>query len=94
VPSQLALVSEGANPATEFARFRLELPAAGPASLEIYDVLGRRVWQSASAAYSAGRFSLTWDLRGRSGSRVGAGLYFARLVTSQGYRSVRIAVGG
>jgi len=93
VPGQLALVAEGANPATEFARFRLELPAAGPASLEIYDVLGRRVWQSASPAYVAGRLSLTWDLRGRSGSRVGAGLYFARLVTPQGYRSVRIAVG-
>ena len=94
MPTQLALVAEGANPAREQARFRIELPVAGSASLEILDVAGRRVWRSGREGYPAGRFNLTWDLRGRSGSRVGAGLYFARLVTPQGNRSVRIVVGG
>ena len=93
MPRELALFVEGANPATEFAHFRLELTAESSATLEIYDVLGRRVWQSARTTYPAGRSSVTWDLRAGSGMRVGAGLYFARLVTPQGYRSARIAVG-
>lgn len=94
LPTSLALAAVGANPATEFARFHFDLPVAGSVSLEILDVRGRRVWRGLDRVdYPAGRFDLAWDLRGRNGARAGVGLYFARLVTPQGDRSVRIAVG-
>lgn len=59
--------------------FTLDLPVTGDVSLDLYSVSGQRVRTLASGSFAAGRHTLTWDARGRDGSAVAPGLYFAVL---------------
>ena len=47
-------------------------------TISVFDAAGRRVWQS-PIGVSAGRFSITWDGQGRSGSRLASGTYLVRV---------------
>jgi probable HAF family extracellular repeat protein len=69
------------NPVRDRARFSFELPAAGRASLTIYDLAGRVVRELASGWFAAGPASLAWDGRGDDGAPTAPGAYLARLVT-------------
>jgi len=65
------------NPAGERMQVRLGLARAEEGvSLRVLDVSGRVVRTVFDGALPAGERSFTWDLRDRSGSRVGPGLYF------------------
>lgn len=74
------LTLAGANPVHDIARFRLADTPAG-ATLEILDVLGRRV-----ATLPVGR-SVTWDVTG-----VAPGVYSAVLRHASGVESLRLSV--
>ncbi len=57
----------------------VDLPAATPARLSIFDVQGRKVRTVVDGPLSAGRTISVWDGRGDAGQVVGSGVYFARL---------------
>lgn len=76
------------NPA--WASASLTGAVTGPASLELFDVGGRRV---RSFALESGAFDVRWDLRDASGRRVAPGLYLARLGSAAGVRVQRLLVG-
>ena len=80
-PARLAFAGAAPNPVREGARFAFELPAAGTASLVLYDLGGRVVRELASGWYGAGPSSVPWDGRATDGSRIAPGAYVARLVT-------------
>ena len=65
-----------------FLHVRLRLAQAGPASLAVFDVAGRRVhvWTDPSAAAGERRFE--WDFRDDQGREVPAGRYYLRLETA------------
>jgi len=88
-PAGLALARPQPNPGMGTTLLRFSLPQAGPARLEILDLSGRRLWQ-AEAELEAGPHEWRWDGRGGQGGRVGAGLYFVRLVTPWGTRTERL----
>jgi hypothetical protein len=69
--------------------FSFGMPVASEASLVIFDVAGRRVAQPLAGAVEAGRRELRWDGRMLDGRRVGQGVYFARLTTPDGSKSVK-----
>ena len=56
----------------------------GRAELAIYSVDGRRVKTLASGERAAGVYQLAWDGTDDGGHTVPAGLFFARLVTTDG----------
>jgi hypothetical protein len=64
------------NPSTVFS---FDLPCAGRARVEVYDVLGRAVETLIDSPLSAGTHHIVWD----AGSRP-SGIYFARLSTQSG----------
>ena len=78
------------NPSSSATHVEFALPAAASADLSVYDVSGRRVATLLHADLPAGRRSVTWDGREANGRAVGAGLYFARLVTPHGSALRRI----
>ncbi len=92
VTSPLALRLIGANPVAGEARFRLGLPAAGPARLEILDVAGRLVATPAQGEFKAGEHSIRWNGRDRRGKPVPSGVYFAVLERSGEHRAVRVVL--
>lgn len=79
--ARLAFAGATPNPVREGTRFSFELPAAGTASVELYDLSGRLVRALSTGNFGAGPQSVSWDGRDESGARVAAGAYFARLTT-------------
>ena len=75
------------NPAVGPVDLRASLETSGPVTVEIFDALGRRVRTLASSEPQvAGSAVWRWDGSGGSGTRVAAGVYYARL--AQGRRAV------
>jgi hypothetical protein len=72
----------GSQPARDVARFRFELPRAGTASLDVFDVTGRRAADRIGGSWTAGAQEVTLDVRG-----LAPGVYAARL-TSGGVSGV------
>ncbi len=82
VAAQLPAVAVDApwpNPARGRVQFRLRLGQAGPATVAVFDLAGRRVraWSDQDAA--AGERLLEWDFRDGNGREVPAGRYYLRL---------------
>lgn len=92
VGAPLALALPTPNPMRGHGLLRFALPAAGDAALEIYDCMGRRVRTLARGTFEPGRHEAAFDGRDDGGRRLVPGLYFARLVTPAGTRTVRLAL--
>jgi hypothetical protein len=75
------LALAGPHPFRERITLNLELSAAGPVRVAVFDALGRHVRTLADGAWAAGRYPLTWDGRGRDGRPAPSGVYFARAMT-------------
>jgi hypothetical protein len=86
---ELALEPPSPNPHRTGAMLvRFTLPSDAAASLELFDVAGRRVVAREVGLLGAGHHAV--DLAG--GRRPGAGIYFVRLLQAQGARVQRIVV--
>jgi hypothetical protein len=81
-PGGVALALVGAQPFTEAARMRFTLAEPGTASIEVYDVRGRRVGDRIAGAFGAGPHDVTWNAQA-----LPSGVYAARL-TAGGRRAV------
>lgn len=71
---QLHFEIAGAKPVRDYIVFRFDLPEAGPAVIEIFDVAGRRVSRRLEWGGMAGPQEVSWSARDLS-----AGVYLARL---------------
>ncbi len=72
------------NPFPSRTALSFSLARSGPVSLEIYSVDGRRVRSLMSGVREAGAYRETWDGRNDTGATMNAGIYYARLITTQG----------
>jgi hypothetical protein len=77
----------GANPSTSGLRVTFVLPLAMPASLELVDATGRRVFRREVGSMGVGRHEL--DLRGE---RLSPGVDWARLVQGDRLSSAKLVV--
>jgi len=75
----LALSAVTPNPFREATSFRLAVPAAGRASVSVFDVRGARVRRLVDGTLPAGDHVIPWDGLGDDGRPVSAGVYFVRL---------------
>ena len=78
LPGELAL-SVSPNPVRGAARFSVAVPRGAELKLDVFDVSGRRVATPYAGRAGAGITRVDWKLRATDGTRVAAGLYFARL---------------
>jgi hypothetical protein len=90
LPRVLALSEAVPNPSRGDVVFALSLPHAGPVSLLVYDLQGRRVRTLVDAVFPAGEQRVTWDGRDGGGHAAAPGVYFARVLTPMGARTRRI----
>ena len=63
------------------AQIAFDLPQAASASLGIFDLTGRRVATLVSGTLEADHHAIRWNGRSDAGTRVSAGLSFARFST-------------
>jgi flagellar hook assembly protein FlgD len=76
------------NPFSTATSFNFLLAEAGPATIAVYDITGRRVARLADQAYPAGSHMVTWDGRGDNAKRLPSGVYFVEL-SAGSHRSVK-----
>ncbi len=67
------------NPFAERATVEYVLSEAGKVTIEVYDVLGRRVQTLVDGKRESGGHRVRWDGTSRQGVPVGSGVYFVRL---------------
>jgi flagellar hook assembly protein FlgD len=71
---------------------RFQVAHATEVSLEIVDVLGRRVAGLVDGRVAAGTHAVTWSGRDDAGHLVPAGIYFQRLRTEGAVQSSKLVV--
>jgi hypothetical protein len=75
----------GPQPVRDDVRFRFELPEAGRATIEVFDLAGRRAAGRIEGSWPAGPHEVGWDARA-----LAPGVYAARLTALGRQESVRI----
>jgi hypothetical protein len=77
-PSALVLAQNYPNPFNPVTTIAYFLPSAGAVSLEIFDVLGRRVAVLVDTYQEAGEKAVYWDGTDDGGRTLPSGIYFCR----------------
>ena len=86
-PDSYAIVSSYPNPFRDQTRVVLDLPTSQVVTLEVYDLLGRRMTHVFDGTLPAGRHEMPVD-----GSRWAAGVYFARVATEEAVKTHRMVI--
>ncbi len=87
VPAQFSIETIYPNPFKGRATVAYRLPKPSSITVEVFNVLGQRIWRERSSVQAAGVGR--YPLQSRAWS---AGLYFVRLTTESGAQSVRSVV--
>jgi hypothetical protein len=91
-PQTLTLLPNTPNPFSHSTTLRFGLPSNASASVEIYDVAGRRVFEHSIAAGSAGWQSITFDGRSPAGEPLPSGVYFARVTAGADTQTRKLVI--
>lgn len=84
LPDASALAPAFPNPFNATVRIPFDVARDGAVTLEVCDLLGRRVRSLVSQPLAAGRYEATWDGRDRAGSPAANGTYLLRLRAGDG----------
>ncbi|MBP1656342.1 MAG: hypothetical protein H6Q31_943 [Bacteroidetes bacterium] len=91
IPSTEPLIANFPNPFNPATTIQFVIPEEGNATLEVYDLLGRRVRTLLHHRLTPGVHAVMWDGRDDQQQAVGAGMYVYRL-TGKGISASRTAV--
>lgn len=81
VPGEIIVEQNFPNPFNPATYITFENTSDQKVSLEIYDLLGRKVRVVANDRFPAGRHTFVWDARDDSGSVVSSGIYFYKVIS-------------
>jgi hypothetical protein len=82
LPAEFALGQNYPNPFNPATTATFDLPVPALISVEVFDMLGRRVATLAGGVYAAGRHTATWDGTTSGGRPAGSGTYFLRFTAT------------
>jgi len=83
IPSSLSLSQNYPNPFNATTIIQYNLPIASDVTIDIYNLLGRRISTIVDEYQTAGYKSVIWNSRNSKGDAVSSGIYFYRLTTSE-----------
>ncbi len=86
VPGQFALAQNYPNPFNPETRISFEMEKGADVSLEVFDILGRKVSTLHSGYLPTGSYEFSWYGADESGRQAASGIYFYRL--SAGDKSI------
>ncbi len=91
-PRVLAISGVVPNPFNPMTTVKFDLPRSGRIQLAIYDLRGRLVRNLVSGQMEAGSHDVVWNGRNDQGQTAAAGVYFARLSSADGHRTVKMVL--
>ncbi|MCB9287200.1 MAG: T9SS type A sorting domain-containing protein [Lewinellaceae bacterium] len=80
------------NPFRDQVSVRLNLTKAGPATLEVFNLNGRRVATLHSGYLDAGYQDFSWNSTDDGGQQLSSGLYLIRLQTEEGVQAKKVSL--
>jgi fibronectin type 3 domain-containing protein len=92
VPQRFALYPNVPNPFNPSTMIQYDLPQAVDITLEIFDMLGRRVRTLVNQHQQAGRYSAVWDGRNDNGQTVSSGVFIYQLYAGKFVQSRRMVL--
>jgi hypothetical protein len=78
LPRVAAFALRDRNPVRDQAHFKMDVPAATRAEVQVFDVRGRMLRSLLGDRVTAGRYDVVWDTRDARGIRAARGVYFVR----------------
>ena len=83
LPNEYSLKRPFPNPFNPTTTLSFDLPEAAPVTLQIYDILGRKVWEYEQNSFNTGSYEIVWDGSNNYGQQVAAGVYIIRMTTPE-----------
>ena len=80
IPHTVELLQNYPNPFNPLTTISFELPSQKQVTVEVFNILGRRVKKLFDGMTDAGLYQVVWDATDEHGNPVSAGIYFYRLV--------------
>ncbi|MGD9898676.1 MAG: choice-of-anchor D domain-containing protein [Calditrichaceae bacterium] len=91
LPVNFKLSQNYPNPFNPETSIRYEMPGEGMVSVDIYDILGRRVKNIyANEFKEAGYHKIIWDGSNNTGQKVASGIYFLHLKSGQYSKTIKM----
>ena len=92
VPGERLLGQNRPNPFNPITTIEFKIQAAGPVSLAVYDILGKRVESLVEGDLAEGNHAVKWAGTDSSGRAVSSGIYICRLETRIGVETRKMAL--
>jgi hypothetical protein len=92
LPDELSLNQNYPNPFNPQTTIYFGLPGKSRVSLEVFDILGRKIAEVIDGELEAGQHSVGWDGRDLKGEAVSSGIYFYRLTTEFGIKQEKMTL--
>lgn len=91
-PQVLAITGVVPNPFNPMAKVKFDLPRSGKVKLTVFDLRGRMVRELVSGQMDAGSHEVMWNGRDNGGQMSATGVYFARLSSADGVKTVKMVL--
>ncbi len=91
-PKVLAITGVVPNPFNPMAKVKFDLPRSGMVKLSVFDLRGRLVRELASGQMDAGSHEVMWNGKDGRGQMSATGVYFARLSSADGVKTVKMVL--
>jgi hypothetical protein len=85
IPSEFILLQNYPNPFNAQTMIRYDLPAASDVTLDIFDILGRRIETLVNNMQAAGHYEIIWNPENRA-----TGVYFCRMKTGDSVKTQKM----
>ncbi len=79
IPEVFTLSQNYPNPFNPTTEISFGLPVTGHTTLDVYDIMGRKVKTLINEELTAGFHQVTWDSADESGDKIASGVYFYKL---------------
>ena len=91
-PRVLSITGVVPNPFNPMATVKFDLPRSGKVKLTVFDLRGRMVRELVSGQMDAGSHEVMWNGRDGQGQMSATGVYFARLSSADGVKTVKMVL--
>jgi hypothetical protein len=90
LPDAFAMHQNYPNPFNPTTQLNYDLPSESHTRILIFDVKGREVAELVNRDLQAGRYTAMWNGKDTNGVSMPAGIYFARMITSDYAKTVKM----
>lgn len=91
-PTEYRLLPNYPNPFNAGTMISWQMPHSGRVTIDIYDVIGRRVCRLLDQQQNAGIHSLRWDGVDQAGQIVASGIYFCRITAGRWHAKLKMVM--